>query len=233
MNRAAAVILFLFCAACHHAVRIAAPRAGAAQSGWVDLEPAMQLRIQNAVYRDGFPKHGADGYLATETAHFEVRGRGIRLLSVEDMLKPHPREQAPASELIPASRRGLAHYRFFYAVVFNHRGNVRGSVLLGAASVEEIERLSEKLVTDPDSVCGPDTSRCTVFPEMCTVSIEIRIFVNGAPRLVSWGSSLTNVVRGAHHVELQRRGAASRKIDPGDFRAMHTPLLAGDRITWN
>ena len=232
MNRAAAV-LFLFCAACHHAVRIASPRASAAQSGWVDLEPAMQLRIQNAVYRDGFPKHGSDGYLATETAHFEVRARGLRLLSAEDLLRPHPREQAAAPDLIPASRRGFARYRFFYAVVFNHRGNVRGSVLLGAASSEEIERLSEKLLTDPDSVCGADTPRCTVFPEMCTVSIEIQVFVNGAPRLVSWGSSISNVVPGAHHVKLQRHGGAPLQIDPTDFRAMHTPLRAGDRVTWN
>jgi hypothetical protein len=232
MKRAAA-LLVLLCSACHHAVRITPPRAGATQSDWLDLQPAMQIRIQNAYYRDGFPKHGVDGYLGTETAHFEVRTRGIRLLSVEDLLKPHPREQAPVPELIPASHRGFAHYRYFYAVVFNHRGNLRGSVLLGAASIEEIERLGEKLVSDPDSVCGGDARRCTVFPETCTVSIEIEVTVNSAPRLVFWGSWVANVAAGAHQIELRRRGGVSLKIDPADYRAMHTPLLPGDRLTWN
>jgi hypothetical protein len=55
----------------------------------------MELRIQNANYRDGFPKHGTDGYLGTETAHYQVRNRGVRLLSVDDALRPHPREQPP------------------------------------------------------------------------------------------------------------------------------------------
>src|SRR5579871_1695207 len=128
----AASLFFSRCA--RQPLRIAPPRANATQSAWVDLRPQMEIRIQNAYYRDGSPKRGIDGYLGTESAHFQVRGRGLKLLAVENLLKPHPREQPPVQELIPESQRRYARYRYFYAVVFNHRGNIRGSVLLGGGS---------------------------------------------------------------------------------------------------
>lgn len=241
MNRRSAVAMlflvwFLFSASCarRQGARITPPRANAAQSGWVDLRPQMELRIQNAYYRDGFPKHGIDGYLGTETAHFQVRARGFRLLAVENLLKPHPREQPPVQELIPESQRRYANYRYFYAVVFNHRGNIRGSVLLGGASRDELDRLGATLFSDPDSICTGSLSHCAIFPEMCTVSVDIEIMVNGVQRTVSSGSVLASVAPGAHHIEVWRRkqggGAGSTKIDPVELRS---PLMPGDRITWN
>ena len=197
----------------------------------------MELRIQNAYYRDGLPKQGVDGYLGTETAHFQVRERGVRLLSVENLLKPHPREEPPVQELIPPSHRGFAHYRYFYAVVFNHRGNIRGSVLLGAASTDELDGMGAALVTDPDTICSGSSGHCVVFPEMCTVSIDIEIVVNGVPRVVASNSLLASVATGAHHVELSRRKdaglAVPPKIDPADPRSLPVPLMPGDRINWN
>jgi hypothetical protein len=197
----------------------------------------MQLRIENAYYRDGFPKHGTNGYLGTETAHYQVRARGFRLLSVENVVKPHPREQPPVQELIPAAQKRYPHYRYFYAVVLNRRGNIRGSVLLGAGSVEELDRLSAVLMTDPDSVCGIQSQRCTVFPEMCTVSIDIEIFVNGIARTVSSGSLLASVITGAHQVDVLRRSddghVSLLKIEPDNPGALRLPLAPGDRITWN
>jgi hypothetical protein len=167
----AAILLSASCA--RRPVAIVTPASvKATQSNWVDLRPQMQLRVENAYYQDGLPKHGINGYLGTETAHYQVRVRGLRLLSVENVLKPHPREQPPVQELIPASQRRYAHYRYFYAVVFNHRGNLRGSVLLGAQSLEEIDRLSALLMTQPESVCDGASPHCIVFPEMCTASID-------------------------------------------------------------
>ena len=218
-------------------LRIAPPRANATQSAWVDLHPQMEIHIQNACYRDGAPKHGIDGYLGTETARFQVRARGIRLLAVENLLKPHPREQPPVQELIPESQRWYADYRYFYAIVFNHRGNIRGSVLLGGGSLEELDRLGATLLTDPDSICSGPSSHCTVFPEMCTVSIEIEIIVNGVPRSVLSGSLLASIVSGAHQIEVLRHkeggGLLSMKIDSAEPGALRIPLIPGDRITWN
>ena len=231
------IVLFL-CASCarRHVVAVAPPRLNATQSNWVDLHPQMQLRIENAYYRDGVPKHGINGYLGTEIAHYQVRARGVQLLSIENVLKPHPREQPPVQELIPDSQKRHPHYRYFYAVVFNQRGNVRGSVLLGGGSIEELDRLSAVLMTDAESVCGSRSRHCTVFPQMCTVSIDIEIFVNGIPRTVSSGSSLASVITGAHQVDVLRRNddghLESLKIDLDNPGAVRLPLAPGDRITW-
>jgi hypothetical protein len=239
MLKTALLIMIVLCASC--ARRLAAPvtPAGlnAAQNSWVDLHPQMQLRIENAYYRDGFPKDGIDGYLGTETAHYQVRSRGVRLLSVENLLNPQPSEQPQVQELLPDSQRHYIRYRYFYAVVFSHRGNIHGSVLLGAQSSEDLERLSTALMIDPDSVCEDASKHCTVFPEMCTASVDLEIVVNGVPRTVSLGSMLGSVVMGAHHVDVLRRNEdghwASLKIEPNDPNALRVPLAAGDRIQWN
>src|SRR5215469_18484586 len=103
-NRAWLLALIVLCPSCRHASRMAPVRAAAAQSDWVDLTPQMELRIESAYYRDGVPKQGLEGYLGTETAHVQVRSRGLRLLSIDHVLKPHPREQAPVERMIPASQ---------------------------------------------------------------------------------------------------------------------------------
>ena len=65
----------------------------------------MELRVENAYYKDGMPKHGIQGYLGTETAHFEVRERrGLRLISIQSVVKEQPHDQLPAQDLIAASQ---------------------------------------------------------------------------------------------------------------------------------
>src|SRR5579872_1817679 len=44
----------------------------APRQGWVDLRPRMELRIENAYYRAGSPKHGVTDFLGTEIARFQV-----------------------------------------------------------------------------------------------------------------------------------------------------------------
>src|SRR6267143_363560 len=113
---------------CRHPVRtLQAPKTNPVGSGWVDLRPRMELRIENAYYREGEPKRGIAGFLGTEIAHYQVRSnRGLRLLSVESSVARRPRDQGPVQELIGASHRNFRKYRYFFAVVFNKRGGIRG-----------------------------------------------------------------------------------------------------------
>src|ERR1700737_4049502 len=105
------------------------PKTNPVGSGGVDLRPLMELRIENAYYREGEPKRGIAGFLGTETAHYQVRGnRGLRVRSIESAVAVRPRDQGPVQELIRASQRNFRRYRYYYAVVFNKRGGVRGSV---------------------------------------------------------------------------------------------------------
>lgn len=204
---------------------------------WLDLRPRMELWIENAYYREGAPKRGLDGFLGTEIARYQVRPQtGLRLISVQSHLTRRPHDQPPVQQLIRGPEKRYRHYRFFWAVVFKRKGNIRSSVLLGTDSMDELERLTTQLADNPDSVCGAGSLDCTVFPDACTVSLEIEIVVNGAPQTVPWGSLLANVAVHPHDVALSRLyddRLTPVEIDPADANALHLPLLPGDQIDWD
>jgi len=205
-------------------------------SAWVELRPGMELRIENAYYRDGTARRDLGSYLGTEIARFRVQPNGsVRLRSVESGVAQPPAGQAPVQQLIRASAMRYRFYRFFYEVVFNRKGELRGAVLLGARSASELDRLAAQLAADPASVCGGASPRCTVFPETCTVALEMEIVVNGAPRSVLWGSFLASVVKQPRRLELLRVYGGRLtpvELDAADPAALRLPLLPGDRVTW-
>lgn len=201
-------------------------------SGQVDLREGMELRIENAYYREGAPKHGLNGFLGTEIARYRIIGRGeLRLESLRSELKRRPLDQEPVQALIHSRQKRYRHHRFFYAIVFKRKGSTRGSVLLGADSGNALDHLSTQLLQDPDPVCD-GSPRCTVFPEACSVALEMEIRVNGARRTVLWGSPLSNIASGPN-VSLRRvyNGRLTNvDLNPADPAARHLPLLPGDRI---
>ncbi len=75
--------------------------------GGMDLRPGMELSIENAYYADGMPKRGLNGFLGTEVARYEVRPRGLRLLSVQPM-KNRPADQVPFSSSYDRRRSAIA-----------------------------------------------------------------------------------------------------------------------------
>ncbi|MFZ0594016.1 MAG: hypothetical protein WAM39_26400 [Bryobacteraceae bacterium] len=202
---------------------------------WMDLHPWMELRIENAYYKAGAPKRGLDSFLGTEIAHYQVRPQGgLRQLSVQSM-KVRPVDQPPVQQLIGGPQRRYRYYRFYSAIVFKRNGRTSGSVLLGANSTAGLERLAAQLLAEPASVCGDKSAHCTAFPESCSVSVEMEIVVNGAPRTVMWGSRVGSVAIHPRRVELLRPYAGRPtpvEMDPSDPNAFRLPLLPGDRITW-
>lgn len=168
----AILLLSVSCAKPHWQNRIPTPG-----QGWVDLRPPMQLRVENAYYREGAPKRGLAGYLGTEIARYEVQPNGhLRLLTTQH-LQDRPRDQPPVERLMPSFIRRYRYHRFYFAVLFKRNATARGSVVLGANQAVELERLAAGLLTDPDSVCNDRSAHCTIFPEACSVAVE----VNGQP----------------------------------------------------
>lgn len=183
------------------------------------------------------PRHGLAGFLGTQAAVYRVRsGGGLALISAKSGVARRPHDQRPVQDLLRPSQRHHRRYRFFYAVVFDKKADIHGSVLLGARSLDELDVLTERLLADPNSVCRGRSSHCTVFPETCTVSLQMEIVVNGAPRTVIWGSLLASVVRGARQIELSRpsgSGLTHFKIDPKNPEALRMSLLPGDQVRWD
>lgn len=212
-------------------------RYAASGQGWVDLRPHMGIRVENAYFHEGAAKHTVDEFIGTEVAEYAVDARGrMRLESVQPKVPQQPQDQPPVQALLADS---LARYRFhrhFYQVVFNRsNGQVSGAVLLGAKSASELAALSARIFTDPDSVCNNQPGRCTVFPELCSVSVQMDIAVNGMPRRVLWASTLGSVAIRPQSVQLLRDYAGRPtpvEVDLHDPNAMRLSLLPGDRIIW-
>jgi hypothetical protein len=202
--------------------------------GWL-LHPNSELQIENAYYREGAPKHGIDNFVGTEKASYQVRPKSLRLISVQSGLTERPADQPRVQELIRPSQLHYSFYRYFFQIVFRQKAGVRGAVLLGANSSGELARLALRLKTDPDAVCDGQSPHCAIFPEACTVALEIEIVVNGATRTVVWGSLLENVATHPRKLALLRLHAGRLtpvEVDAGDPNALRLPLLPGDRIEW-
>ncbi len=205
-------------------------------SGWVELCPQTEVRVENAYFREGAPKHGLANYLGTEIARYQVLSTGaLERVSVESRVEQRPSDQPPVQQLLSEAQMRRHQHRFFYQVLLSKNSNVRSAVLLGADSTEELDRMTSQLFSEPESVCGDTYPQCTVFPEACTVSLEIEIVVNGIRRTVLWGDVLAAFAERHQSVKLFRlyKGRlAPVEIDPHDREALRVPLLPGDVLKW-
>jgi hypothetical protein len=205
-------------------------------AGWVELGPQIELRVENAYFREGTPKRGLANFLGTEIARYRVLPAGaLEQIAVQSRVAQRPADQPPVQQLLSESQRLYHHHRLFYQVLVSKKADTRSAVLLSAASIDELDRLTEQLLSEPDSVCDGVSTHCTAFPEACSVSLEIEIVVNGRVRRVPWSSVLADVVERHRHVELFRPYVgrpAPVEIDSGDREALRLPLLPGDRVKW-
>lgn len=204
--------------------------------GWVELRPLTELRVENAYFREGAPKRGLANFLGTEIARYQVLATGVlKEISVESRVEQRPSDQPPVQQLLSEPQRFYRSHRFFYQVLLNKKSDVRNAVLLGAESMNVLDRLTTELLTQPESVCGGASTHCAVFPEACTVSLEFEIVVNGTHRTVVWGSTLAEFAAVHRRVKLFRRygdGLAPVQVDTRDREALRVPLLPGDVIKW-
>lgn len=201
---------------------------------WIDLTPLMELRVENAYYEVGASRSGLAGFLGTEVAQYAVLPNSLDLLSVQSM-KNRPKDDIPVQDLVSSAGTRFSHYRLYFEIVFARSDHSHGSVLLGADSQKEIDDMSARL-TQPETVCYQPFLHCTLFPEACSVSVEMKIVVNAKAISVIWGSTLGNIAKETHHLDVKRLYAGQLRpvrLDRNDPKALSLPLLPGDQITWN
>ena len=199
----------------------------------VDLRPLMKMHIENAYYQPGSSRRGLDGFLGTEKAAYDVSQNGLRLLSVESM-KNRPQADPPVEKLIPEDQMHFRQYRFYFEIIFARSNNSRGSVLLGADSVGELNELSARL-REPESVCGTGARHCAVFPEACSVAIYMTVVVNGKKQEAVWGSSVASVLEKPRPFTMKRLYNGHLlpvRMAAGDERVLAMQLLPGDEIKY-
>ncbi len=195
--------------------------------GWIDLRPGMELRIENAYYKPGSSRRGLEGFLGTEIARYQVGHGALHLLSVQPM-KNRPPNDTPVQRLISPLMMAAPYYRLYFEA-FNPANNTRVSVLRAANSQDALNHSG--------TICSGISPQCTAFPEACSVSVEMKLTVNGRPDTLVWGSLLASVVGNhPHRLELKRLYSGRLmpvQINIRDAGALQLPLLPGDRITWN
>jgi hypothetical protein len=205
-------------------------------SGWVELQPTMRLRIENAYFRDAAAKRTIQNYVGTESVRFEVRSSGaLRQLTVDSSLPQRPAGQPAVQDLMPEQQRRFTHHRDFYQVTFKREGNVSASILLGSQSKQALDQLTTDLSRDAASTCTAGSAHCTVFPSTCTVALEMELMVNGNPKHALWGTTVSSFAPKPVSLELLRsyRGKlVPVQIDAADPQALRLPLLPGDHLTW-
>jgi hypothetical protein len=169
-------------------------------------------------------------------ARFRVARTGsLKLTAVDSMASPRPENQQPVQSLVSTTFAERRFHRFFYEVLFKSRAAMRGAVVVGASSVHELQDIGTRLVADPDSTCDGRQDRCVVFPEACTVSLEMEITVNGATATLPLGSSLASVAPHPRRAVVVRNYSGHPtpiEIPPNDIKALQLPLLPGDRVSW-
>src|SRR5258708_5055517 len=145
---------------------------------WVELRPRIELRVENAYFREGTTQRVLANYLGTEVARYHsLPTAALEQIAVQTGLARRPAGQPAVQDLLSASQMLYPHHRFFYQVLVNQKANIRSAVLLSAESVDELERLTQQLLSEPEAVCQRGSRQCTVFPESCTAALEIGITV--------------------------------------------------------
>lgn len=196
----------------------------------MDLRPLMEIRIENAYYKNGASRRGLEGFLGTEIAKYEITAHGLSLLSFQSM-KDRPADDMPVQQLISQAQMKHRFYRLYFEI-FLKGEDFHRSALLGADTVPALDSLSDEL-SNGEEVCSHHSDACTVFPEACSVSVEMKIVVNGKSQSVLWGSHLEDVVKGQHHIEIKRLYAGRLTpvaINADDPRELKLPLLPGDQV---
>jgi hypothetical protein len=212
--------------------------------GYVDLAPAMQLRIE----RDFFGSSAE--YRGTVVTSYEVTANAenaakLKLLGIDKKSSAdvNTSDVTLATKFAAASRLRL----FLQDLVIT--GNAKTpAILIGASSTDDLNAVTQRIESDPKVVCA-DLLRwpvtCTFFDGTVTVSPIIQVVLNGAPAYVPIGSKLWFVLpllNQAQRATLMRtlrltrsfQGKATEVQFARNEDALSQLLLVGgDRISWS
>ncbi len=215
--------------------------------GYVDLAPAMQLRIE----RDFFAPSGA--YQGTWITYYDVAANaenktGLKFLRTDKKSSPpdpgvNTLDAALAERFAASSSLRL----FLQDLVIN--GNAKTpAILIGASNTGDLNTVTQRIEADPKITCsGLQISEvtCAFFDGTVTVSPMIQVTLNGTPNYVPIGSKLWFVLP---QVNANQRAALVRGLrltrsfqgKPTEVQFVHNEdalsqllLVGGDRISWS
>ena len=208
---------------------------GSAFDGWIDLGPAMALKLEKPYFVPPASRRLQD-YLGLETVHYRYESTGLLRQSDYSPLENRPSGQLPVTSALPVDQLRSRHHRFFFQVVFDKESGAARAILLSGDSQITTASVADRLLRG-DGCPDPGQTKvyCTAFPEPISASLSFEILANDKPLLVSWGSTVVHVVGDKRPVKLSRTFRGKRvavTFDALDPKALRLPLWPGDVLTF-
>jgi hypothetical protein len=216
--------------------------------GYVDLAPAMQLRIERDFFGSSADYRGTlvTYYDVTANAANETKLSLLRIdrKSFSRAAEVNTPDATLAEQFTAASRLRL----FLQDLVIT--GNAKTpAILIGASNADDLNAVTQKIESDPKVTCSDLLHwqvACAFFNGTVTVSPMLQVVLNGTPTYVPIGSKLwfilPHVIKKAQQAALMQslrlarsyQGKATEVQFARNEDAISQLLLCGgDRISWS
>jgi hypothetical protein len=221
------------------------------ERGGLDLKTDLRVKIERAYFRaaaTGEEQHSVKNYLGVSTSNFDVEQAGggkLRFQQVGD-IKYSPETFAKGSE---EGNRDLGlrelpeqtHYRLlFYTYLVPTEQDISAAII-GAdsgAQLDELEReVHVHLIKSCETGAPAKSETCFSFKGFVTVSVQIKVQLNGKFQFVDWGTKVRSVLPNdtVKSLKIQRQFMGSYydvRFNPSNSDILSLALVGGDRLTW-
>jgi hypothetical protein len=216
--------------------------------GYVDLAPAMQLRIERDFFGLSTAYRGTliTYYDVTANAESEIKLRFLRIDKKSFSAAP---DANPPDATLVARFAAASRLRFFLQDLVISGNAKTPAILIGATNAGDLNAVTQKIEADPKVACADLLLwkvTCAFFDGTVTVSPMIQVVLNGAPTYVPIGSKLWFVIphtmNGTQQAALVRtlRLARSFQGKAIEVQFAHNEdaisqllLVGGDKISWS
>jgi hypothetical protein len=222
------------------------------ERGGLDLKAGLRVKLERAYFGPAGPgeeQHAVKNYLGVSTSNFDVEavsGGRIRFqqvgpiqYSVESLEKDG---KEGTRDLSLGELPEQAHYRLLFYTYLVPKEQDVSATIIGAGNATQLDELEREIRAYPAEGCARAAKakgeECFGFKGFVTVSVQVKVGLNGKFQFVDWGTNLKSVLpRNAFKsLRIQRQFMGSYydvRFNPSNSNVLSLVLVGGDRLTWS
>jgi hypothetical protein len=211
----------------------------------VNLKPNLRLKVERAYFSS--TERSDKNYIGLSNVFFNVTTNPDGSLSFQQTQPIHYSPDSLAQTDREGSRdlaildlKPRKHYRVLF---YSHHVPTDQSftaALIGSDDFARLDQTEEAMRADANASCASsiqDDIQCLDFRGFVTVTIQIRIELNGQPKFVDWSTEVKDVVPSnfPDSLKIQRQFANSYypvQFNPDDPDILDLALVGADRLSW-
>jgi hypothetical protein len=211
----------------------------------VNLKPNLRLKVQRAYFSGS--ERSDKNYLGQSDVLFDVTTNSDGSLRFQqaqpirfspDSLSRTDREGS--RDLAILDLKPQKHYRVLFYAHHIPTDQSFSAALIGANDSDRLDQFEQGRRADAAASCSSsahDDVQCLDFRGFVTVSVQIRLELNGQPRFVDWGTRVKDVVPGKSRkaLKIQRQFQTSYfavNFKRDDEAILDLTLVGNDRLSW-